>query len=278
MYKTILVHVDDTPASARRTALAARLAVQHDAHLVGAAATGLSAYVFPVPALGPAMPAITFPIEQLRAEAEHALDGFDSMARQAGVNSFERRRIDDEAAPGLSLQARYADLIVISQSAPDQILPRLPSDFPESVILNSPRPVLVVPAAGGADAVGRRVTVAWNGSADAVRAIAGAITLLRQAEQVCLVVFNAHAQAGIHGDQPGADIALYLARHGIRVEVTSAGAPSGEGAALLSFAAEQGSDLIVMGAYGRSRFRELLLGGVTRTVLASSPIALWMAH
>jgi nucleotide-binding universal stress UspA family protein len=278
MYKTILVHVDGTAGSAQRVAVASRLAKLHDAHLVGAAMTGLSAYVFPVPALGPGMPAITFPVEELRAEADRALDAFDSDARRAGVNSIERQRIDDEAAAGLSLQARYCDLVVISQSAPDDILPRLPSDFPEFVLLNSARPVLVVPVAGAKADMGRRITVAWNGSANAVHAIASAIPLLQRAEQVFLVVFNADADHDLHGQEPGADMALYLTRHGIRVEVTSTSSPADEGDSLLTFAADKESDLIVMGAYGHSRLREILLGGATRTALRSSPIALWMAH
>lgn len=278
MYKTILVHVDGTARSAQRVDIASKLAIRHDAHLVGTALTGLSAYVFPGPPLAPGMPAIVFPIEELRAEAERDLDVFDSKAREAGVLSFERRLIDDEAAMGVSMQARYCDLVVISQTAPDEFLPRLPSDFPEYVLLNSARPVLVVPVTGIQGDFGRRVTVAWNGSADAVRAITSAIPLLQNAEQVSLVVFNADAEPDLHGALPGADIALYLARHGIQVEVTSASSPGDEGESLLSFAADKGSDLIVMGAYGHSRFREILLGGATRTALKSSPIALWMAH
>jgi len=218
------------------------------------------------------------PVEELRAEADRALDLFDASARQAGVKSIERRRIDDDAAVGVSLQARYSDLVVISQTSPEDVLPRLPSDFPEFVLLNGARPVLVVPAAGVKDELGKRVTVAWNGSANAVRAITSAIPLLRHAEQVAVVVFNADAVPDLHGEDPGADIALYLARQGVKVEVTSVSAPDDDGAALLSFAADKGSDLIVMGAYGHSRLREILLGGATRTALSASSIPLWMAH
>jgi nucleotide-binding universal stress UspA family protein len=278
MYKTILVHADGTAGSAQRVAIAARLAMQYDAHLVGAAMTGLSAYAFPAPALGPGMPVITFPIDELRADADRALDVFDTAARQTGVTSVERRRIDDDTAVGLSLQAPYCDLVVISQSAADDKLARQPADFPEFILLHCARPVLVVPAAGGREALGRRVTVAWNGSANALRAITSAIPLLQKAEQVCLVVFNGDDGSGLHGEEPGADMAQYLARHGIRIDVTAASAPAGEGEALLAFAADKESDLIVMGAYGHARLREVLLGGATRTALRSSPIPLWMAH
>lgn len=278
MYKTILVHVDGTARSAQRVAIAARLAGLHEAHLVGTALTGLAPYMLPVGGLEPGVPPIAFPIEELRAEADRALDDFDAQARSAGLTSFERRRIDDEAGLGVSLQARYCDLVIIGQSAPDEYLPRLRSDFPQYVLLNCARPVLVIPVAGGAASLGKRVTVAWNGSADAVRAITSAIPMMQRADSVNLVVINAGAVGDLHGAEPGADMALYLARHGIRVELTAIETESDVGDTLLSSAADKGADLLVMGAYGHSRLREFLLGGVTRTALRSAPMALWMAH
>lgn len=278
MYKTIFVHVDETARSAQRIDIASRLAVLHDAHLVGLAVTGISPFVFPVGGFDPGLPAITFPIDEMRAGAGRALDSFDTMVRQTGVNKFERRRIDEETGPGISLHARYADLVVISQSAAGQSLPRVRPDVPEYVLLNCARPVLVVPAARNQGALGKRVLAAWNGSADAVRAITSGIPTLRLADQVTLAVLNPDTDTYLHGNEPGADMALYLARHGVRVDVMAAGTESDSGAALLSCAADCGVDLIVMGAYGHRRFREILLGGATRTVLRSSPVPLWMAH
>lgn len=282
MYKTILVHVDETARSVQRIEAASRLACQFEAHLVGAAMTGLSAFMFPGGGLDASIPAIVFPIEALRAEANRALDKFDKAASGAGVHSFERRMIDDDPGYAMSMQARYGDLVVIGQSAPDEFLPRLRSDFPEFVLLNSARPVLVLPHSSTQCDIGRNVTVAWNGSAEALRAITSAISLMKRAARVDLVVFDGNADAdtdaNAHGDAPGSDMALYLARHGINVSVTAVNAGNDDGSALLSFAAERGSDLIVMGAYGHSRFREFLLGGMTRTALLSSPVALWMAH
>lgn len=276
MYKTILVHVDDTDRCAERIALAARLAMEHEAHLVGAAATGFSPTLFANATLSTSMPPIAFPVEAFQADAERALDLFDEQARRLGVPSFERRRIDDEASMGISLHARYADLVVIGQTDLNAPAPRLRPDFPEYVVLNCPRPVLVVPAAGAQGPVGRRITVAWNGSPNAVHAISSAIPLLRRAVAVNLVVFD--ADASTHGAEPGADIALYLARHGVQVEVSRGHGGGDAGAALLSFAADRQADLIVMGAYGHSRLTEILLGGASRSALLASPIPLWMAH
>ena len=103
------------------------------------------------------------------------------------------------------------------------------------------------------------------------------LPLLRRAQHVNLLVIL-HGNDAAHGEQPGADMALYLARQGVEVEVVVLRSDDNDGEQLLSFAAEQGSDLIVMGAFGRSRLREFVMGGFTRTALRTSPVALWMAH
>lgn len=278
MYKTIVVHVDRSDTSVLRIDLAARLSLKYEAHLVGAAMTGVKPAVFPVGGFDIAPPALPFPLDELRAMADQALDAFDARARSAGVLSFERRRLDDEPGFGLAMQSRYCDLIVIGQAAQDSVLPRLRSDTPEYVLLNCVCPVLVLPSAGPAGGIGNRVTVGWNGSANAARAIMSAIPVLREAELVDLVVYSADADMEMHGEQPGADMAAYLARHGVKVELTARDASSDAGNALLAHAANHGSDLIVMGAFGHSRFRELVFGGATRSALSASTLPLWMAH
>ena len=278
MYKTILVHVDASFQSGQRVAAAACLAHAYDAHLIGAAVTGVSAYVFPPSLIDPSMPAIVFPVAQLRAEADRALDQFAMQAEQAAVPAYERRRIDDEAGIGLSRHGRYADLIVLSQTNLDAPSPQVPTDLPESVLLHCARPLLIVPAAARTQWKPNSVVVAWNGSSNAVHAITSAIGILQRARAVHLLVPDAQADTDLHGAAPGAELALYLSRHGIEVEVTATTAYGEVGESLLAFAEQKGADLIVMGAYGRSRFRELALGGASRTALRSSPIALWMAH
>lgn len=278
MYKTILVHVDSSARAAERIDVAARLARAHEAHLVGAAMTGMSPFMYPVGGFDPLLAAAAFPLEQMRAEAERALDAFEARVRTTALGSFERRRMDEEAGMGLSLQARYCDLVVIGQPVAGGKAPLLRPAVPEYVLLHGARPVLVVPTRGQLGAIGENVTVAWNGSANAVRAITSAIALLRRARQVQLVVFNPDDATALHGELPGADMALYMARHGVRVEVCVQKRAADAGAALLEHAAAAGADLIVMGAYGHSRFRETLLGGATRSALLQSTLPLWMAH
>lgn len=277
-YKTIVVHVDRSRHVAERIRIAADIALSENAHLVGTAMTGISRYVFESGDLNQNDPMIAQRLAMLHERANQALDAFEAIASQAGVPSCERRLIDDEAGGGLSLQARYSDLVVLGQADPDEPSQGGLSDLPEHVVLNGGRPVLIVPYAGSFHSVGRRALVAWDAGLEAARAIAGALPMLKRADQVEVAVFNPKTQPRVHGEQPGADIALYLARHGLKVDVLQETTELDSGNALLSLAADCSSDLIVMGGYGHSRFREILLGGTTRTILESMTVPVLMAH
>lgn len=278
-YKTVLVHVDQSKNVSARIEMAAGIAISENAHLIGAAMTGISRFLFETVTINPQEASITPYLDTLRQRANQNLEKFDQVMQQAGVLSFEKRLVDDEAAGGISLQARYCDLVVIGQYDPDEISPYLQSDFPEYVALNSGCPVLIVPYAGIFRNVGSRVLIAWNGSKESRRAVQSALPMLKRAKVVEVAVFNPSAQADRHGEQPGADIALYLARHGVTVNVREeVVVESNVGNALLSLAADLSSDLIVMGCYGHSRFREVVLGGVTRTLLESMTVPVMMSH
>ena len=279
-YKTILVHVDESAHVDEQIEIAAHLAIQYDAHLIGLAATGVSAqFSFPG-AMGDGTFNLTSILEPLRERADSVLAKFEAIARKLEVASYEKRVMDDDAGAGLSLQARYADLVVIGQIDANAPALFLGSDFPEYVLVNSGRPVLMVPYTGHFAHVGKRVLVAWDASMGATRAVTAAIPILKQADFVQVVVFNAEKQPWVHGEQPGTDIALYLARHGIKIEVSQQTTPSdlGVGNALLSHALDCDADLIVMGGYGHSRFREVVLGGTTRAILSSMTIPVLMSH
>lgn len=278
MYKTIVVHVDSTARCSQRIAVGVELAKRWQGHLVGAAMTGLQTYLLPQADYQTGLQFAGLSIESLRAEASDALVRFEAAATQAGLTSFEGRCIDDEAGIGMSLQARYSDLVIVSRMALDEFLPGLRPDFPDYVALNASSPVLVMPLAAPGASIGERVTVAWNGSPQAMRAIASAIPILQSARQVDLVVFDSKLDPVQSEANLGHDMAQHLARHGISCTVSQRTAEPDDGRSLLAFADEKQSDLIVMGAYGHSRFRELLLGGMTRSVLSTSPVPLWMAH
>jgi len=150
---------------------------------------------------------------------------------------------------------------------------------PEKLLLASGAPILVIPSGWKSESIGNKILVSWNASREARRAVADALPFLVAASSVTLLVVDSEERARRHGEEPGADIALYLARHGVRVEVKqvlSKGSPVAD--IILSQAANHGVDLIVIGAYSHARSIEMLFGGVTRTVLKQAPVPVLMSR
>lgn len=286
-YKTVLLHIDDSAWRAARIDAAASIAQACGGHLTGVALTGVSRLLYQNQPDLDADPNLSLHLNFLRERATRALDGFEAQVRAAGVASFEQRVLDDEAAGGISLLARYADLVVISQYNAKDKSPSVMRDFPAYVLLHSGRPVLIVPYAPplpllAPPAAARNVLISWNASKEASRAVSAALPLLQRAGQVHVAIFDAQVHAAEHGEQPGAELTHYLARHGVEARLhllDGGGVRRGDiGEALLSQAADLSADLLVMGAYGHSRLRETILGGVTRTILQSMTIPVLMAH
>ncbi|WP_306397916.1 universal stress protein [Telluria beijingensis] len=277
MFKTILVHVDGGPCQQSRLRAAALLAGAHDAHLVGSAATGVSFSSYAVLNGSMAMPVSNRDFQELRDAVTAQLDDFVAAAERLGMHGAEGRMVEDADRDGLLLQSRYADLVVVSQDNHHDRA-RAERGLPQYLALHGARPVLVVPDAYHGKPIPGDALVGWDGSMPAQRAIAAALPLLAQAGAVHLALVNPDLQSGLHGDEPGADMALYLARHGIKVEVAVAHTRATEGEALMDMARDCHAGLMVTGAFGHSRYREWILGGVTRDVLDHAPAPLLIAH
>jgi nucleotide-binding universal stress UspA family protein len=274
MYKTIIVHVDDSPTFDARLRAAAGLAVAHGAHLVGTAATGMPLATFAMLTSSmPVMPGEDF--DALRASGNASLARFAERAPQLGVQSSEGRLVEDESGAALLLQSRYADLVVVGQDGVDAPTLR---GLPQYLALHGPRPVLTVPAAYADEPIADSIVVGWDGSVPALRAIEGALPLLVCARTVRLALVNPEREAGLHGDEPGADMALYLARHGVPVDVVVERTEWPAGEALLRIAHDNDAGLLVTGAFGHSRYREIVLGGVTRILLERARLPVLFAH
>ncbi|SDE94453.1 Universal stress protein family protein [Massilia sp. PDC64] len=279
MYKTIVVHVDGSPQQDSRMAAAARLAREHGAHLVGSAATGISWTDYLILTGSMAAPVPPADFDGLRETAALHLRGFTDHAARLGIASVETRVVEDTADGALLLQARYADLVVLSRDVdPDPGIPPRARRLPEHVALRGVRPVLVVPPGYADEPIASTVVAGWDGSTQALRALAAALPLLARADGVRLVLVNPDQLSDAHGEQPGADMALYLARHGVKVDVVLERTHATAGAALMALAHSAGAGLIVAGAYGHSRYREWVLGGVTRELLERTPVPLLLAH
>ena len=275
-YKTILVHLDSRQRSVERLPFAFGLAARFEAHLVALYAPG--APRIPSYALAEAGAVLRDVLEQHRAEAaRQAQKQFREAATRHGNAGAEWRESAAEPAAAVCLSARYADLVVAAQPEPqDEAEVRAVA---HELALAAGRPVLFVPYAGRFATAGQRVLIAWDAGREAARAVSDALPLLRRAETVEVAVFDPERGRREHGEQPGADVALYLARHGVKVSVArQSGANFEVGAQILSRAADTGADLIVMGAYGHSRVRELVLGGVTRIMLESMTVPVLMSH
>jgi nucleotide-binding universal stress UspA family protein len=276
-YKTLLVHVDGGARGPVRIDVAARLARRFDAHLIGLHALT----VVKLPGYARVAMEGGAGIEEFQAKAateaaRQAQQVFTRGVNAVGLSKTEWRASRGDAAEVAPLHARYADLVVIGQPNPSDESGVEP-ELAERLVLAAGRPVVVVPYAGTFAEIGKRVMVAWNAGREATRALTDAIPMLREAKEVHVIAFN--PVGAPHGEVPGADIGLYLARHGIKVNVSQQTAEDVDvGNQLLSRAADLDVDLIVMGAYGHSRMKELVLGGVTRTIFESMTVPVLMSH
>jgi nucleotide-binding universal stress UspA family protein len=212
----------------------------------------------------------------VREAAARAEEVFKKGVAATGVAKSEWRVSKRDAAHSVPVHGRYADVLVLGQPNETDGSGVEP-DFAERVLLEVGRPVLIIPYAGEFPTVGTKVLVAWNASREATRALTDSIPILREAKEVNVIAFN--PKGAPHGEVPGADIGLYLARHGIKVNVSQQTAEDVDvGNQILSRAADLDVDLIVMGAYGRARVSELILGGATRTVVQSMTVPVLMSH
>jgi nucleotide-binding universal stress UspA family protein len=275
-YKDMLVHMDDSVTCAARLDVAVDLAERFGAHLTGV-------YVDPglaIPALVdvPISPELLQGIEDAHQErCDIAEKLFKERLARADIAS-EWRLAHGDLVTCLGGHARYSDLVILGQEGgEDQKM--VIGGLPDSIVLTCGRPTLVVPYIGVRDTLGKHVMVAWNGSREAVRAVNDALPLLALAEKVEVLSINPAEGEERDADLPGADMSLHLARHGVTAEAQQLVASDVDvGDLLLSRAADHGADLIVMGAYGHARWREIVLGGATKQLLSEMTVPVLMSH
>jgi nucleotide-binding universal stress UspA family protein len=269
--RSILVHLDGTARAETRLRLAHQLAGRHQAVLTALFAV-TPRYLPHLPLAGgvPSMP------EPPKIDSEHRANAMALFAhtRNAGAPQSQWREVSGEpVSETFARRALASDLLVLGQRDPaDAAGFDVPSDFVESVIIDSGRPALVVPYVGEATGTPQTVLVAWKPTRESAHALAAALPFLREASQVHLVC----------GDslQPvSPQIPEFLRLHGIeRVREHRRLNDRDAGNSLLSLAADTGAEMIVMGCYGHSRVRELVLGGASRTVLQSMTVPTLMAN
>ncbi|MCY0853596.1 universal stress protein [Cupriavidus sp. D39] len=274
-YASIMVHLDTSPRALDRLEIAARLAVARHARLIG-----LFAGFMPDAAWFYLMEGAATYIDedrQRRSDArEEVRRRFAAATQDLGVET-EWRAVEGDPLTMALREVREADLVVAGQYDPADPDSFVATQFLESIILDGGRPVLVIPFAGQFAVPGARAMVAWNGGREAARALHDAMPLIAggQAKVLCAQGAGARPDAS-----PPSHAVAALASHGVHADIEHCqeGSDIAIGETLLSRAADFGADLVVMGAYGRGRLRELVLGGVTATLLDTMTVPVLMSH
>jgi len=276
MIKDILVNLSTVGKRDRGRDYAIALAETLDAHLTGIAFS----YEPILPMMGSieAVPAQF--IDEMRADSEKAAKlakaNFQKAVGEAGLRAdcYSPTASVAGAAGLFARIGRHFDLAVVQQAEATTF----ENDFIiEAALFESGRPVMVIPYIQNAAPSFKRVLVCWDGSRPAARAIADAIPLLRKAGKI--EVITVAEASKVTEDFPGAEIGRHLSRHGLKIEVKRIDVSKMDAAnVILSHAADVSADLLVMGAYGHTRLREFILGGVTAQILASMTAPVLMSH
>jgi nucleotide-binding universal stress UspA family protein len=273
-WRDILVHFKHHKDWSPQIDVAVRLAAAHEARLTGLYTlrdVAMMKLVF-----GATSAAAAEAAARAQPRVDAAEQRFRDAAKAAGVVA-EWQTGEGNADELLAVVGRFHDLIVVEQSDPGS--DEIGWDVAESCVLSSGRPTLVVPVQGSVGTVGTRILVAWNDSRQAAAAVHAALPLIEKAQSVTVAIGRGKDVRSSVTRMPRLDIVDYLRKHNGAVSslpLNTRDADAGE--AILRAVSETGADLLVMGAYGRSAWRELVLGGATRHVLQHMRVPVLMAH
>ncbi|WP_206455551.1 universal stress protein [Aurantimonas marina] len=279
MFKTILVCLGSKDRTEALLDVAVPLAERHDAHLVGLhVIPSFSNYAG---GMTPAEVPVEFFEENRRsmqAEAEAIERIFAERTRLAGVRNEWRR--DEATSPNqqrvFNRHAMCGDLVIAGQARDAEWGG---GNILVDLVMGSGRPVLLIPYAGRFNRIGERVLLTWNATREAARATFDALPILKDASHVRVLAIDPSEDRSHTGLAAADDLAVTLARHGIKAEAaTSFSDTISVADDILSRLADDGSDLLVMGCFGHSRVREMLFGGVTRHVLRHMTVPVLMSH
>jgi nucleotide-binding universal stress UspA family protein len=292
--RDIVVVLDDSTLSEARLAIAVALAKQHGAHLTGLSALDVLKSRRSVVQRHGAPEADTPHMTQvadwsglrsgdyLEAEAQAAetaerIEATFKERLRIGHVEGDWRMTSGKLSEAAVLQARNADLVIVGQADPEH--PSTGGPLVEDLLMTAGRPMLIIPYVGHFATLGTTILVGWTNSREATRAVNDAIPLLAKAASVTVLSARPSGRKPATHDATGAEITRHLARHGIRAEAAQTVMTRGSASdVLLSYAADVSADLLVVGGYGHSRLRELVLGGVTRDLLHHMTLPVLMSH
>ncbi|MBK0399988.1 universal stress protein [Limibaculum sp. M0105] len=279
-FRSAAVFVDGMPGSDNCLARAIALASRHGAHLDVVALLEEPPFNY-VAGAELAIEVWSEQVQEMRRLADEIAAKAVEKVTAAGLSAASRG--DTSVVGGISeiaaLNARYCDLGIVGQPMPDSDAEKLHSEILDGILFSSGRPVLIMPGNGADEPDFRRIVIAWDAGRTAARAVHDAMPFLKAADAVSLTLIDPKAGGGRYGDEPGADIARQIARHGIEVSVDrlpAMGKPVAE--CILGHATDFGAGMIVMGGYGHSKLTEQIFGGVTRDMLHGAPVPIFMSH
>ena len=269
-WKSIAVFMDHADPAYAVADYAAWLAQQSDAHLIGifnmgGLSRGAAGYTG-VRGAAAIQETISRRREQEQRAVVEAGEHLAELGRTRGVSVEFRVLWRASGEQDAVLSSLHCDLVVIGDRR-ESCLP--PGVTPERIVFEVGVPVIIMPENWALRAELKKVLVAWNVSREARRAISDAVTCIAMAEETTLLVVDPDKNAQLHGELPGMDVAHFLARHGGNVHTRSENSYGrGVHEVIASVAKQEDADLIVMGAYSTPRHRQLLFGGVTRSMLS----------
>lgn len=276
MIKDILVVLEGGAEDATRLAYAESLATVDDGVVTGLFLNKLPELYTAVGPVG-VVEVINDAIGRAREYGDTALAGLKPKFERLAARG-QLRRLDSLAGVAgvqLAEEARVADITIITRPYG---VPEGAPDLVEGLIFGSGRATLLVPPGGTPPKSYDTIVMAWSGTKDSARALREALPLLRKARQVRIVMVQEKGDPESRREQPGADVARHLDRHGVNVDLHTVTGWTDVAGALLHEAQAQSADLLVMGAYGHSRFRQWMLGGVTREILSTARLPVLVAH
>jgi nucleotide-binding universal stress UspA family protein len=277
-YRTILVSLNDIARVDAMIDAAAIIANAQDAHIIGC-------YIVPAVTIYPevgfvAPPALDDTRQQyFKSNLASVKERFETMLRREGLKGEWRMltSLYPSIAPMLLDHSRNADLIMVSQIA-ESLQSNIESDLVERLVMESGRPILMIPQKGNLKKV-KTAVIGFNATKEAARALFDGVPMLRGAKDVRVVWVDPYRERSTSGEVPGADAAISLSRHGIKATSDSLASGGGNaGEALLRHVDDRGADLLVIGAYAHSRMREYIFGGATQYVLEHAGVPVLMSH
>jgi nucleotide-binding universal stress UspA family protein len=276
MFETILVCLDGGERDARHIEIAGRLTPRKGAII------GLHVAEPFAPSQGFALSAAFSPSIEVQQHyndavldrAEKVRERAEEEAKARGLR-IEWRFVFADIPAAIAAHGDCADLTIMGQVDTDAENNETPRDLPAQVALEAAGPVLVIPANGAVETIGTHALVAWNWRREAARALRDVLPMLAKAKAVDLLIVDAEPRYGMTEDA----LTGFLSRLGAKAEIVGASDEGLDiGAQIVASAAARGADLIVMGAYGHGRLRQLVLGGATRDVLGAMTIPVLLSH